>query len=103
MSQMTWNPRKPAEADTPIAEPVVERVGDPGADPPVGRRIVLTCTAGLRWTAEFEGRITHRDLARLNRVIRTTLAKAQRKRSVERMKQRHAEEAARKEQNNGSD
>jgi hypothetical protein len=46
------------------------------------KRIVLTCPGGRRWGAEFEGRITRRDIAKLNRIISVEFAKHERRRSV---------------------
>lgn len=58
------------------------------------KKITLTTIDGRSWTAEFVGRITRRDIKRLNRVLTVEFAKVQRKRSVEKLRRgRLADEA----------
>lgn len=48
--------------------------------------ITLTNNGGPRWSAEFEGRITRRDIVKLNRIISVEYAKFERRRSVTRLR-----------------
>lgn len=68
------------------------------------KKVTITETGGKRWTIEFEGEVTRRDVQKLYRLITVEFAKVMRKRSlVKFMKERRliaeTAEAAESQQN----
>ena len=56
------------------------------------KKITLSTEGGRKWTGEFSGDITHKDIHILQRVMRVEFAKVTRARSLQRMLNRQKQE-----------